>query len=77
MSQKNLLLLVSFFIKKYFFIKFAIKTVYTLPKTYNVTLSTTFVTILFCTNMLTIYSIYTTYNTETTTTLLPIQCKHY
>ena len=50
---------------------------YTLLRTYNVTSSTTFVTFLFCTNMLTIYSIYTNYNTETTTTLLAIQHEHY
>ena len=37
-----------------------IKTVYTLLRTYNVTSSTTFLTFLFCTDMLTIYRIYTT-----------------
>ena len=57
--------------------QFTINTMYTLLRTYNVTSSTTFVTFLFCTNMLTIYSIYTNYNTETTTTLLAIQREHY
>ena len=78
MSQKNLLLLVFFFKKKRFFNKFAINTVYTLPRTYNITSNTTFVTFLFFLyNMLTIYSIYTTYNTETTTRLLAMQREHY
>ena len=35
------------FQEKTFFIKFAINTVYTLPRTYNITLSTTFITFLF------------------------------
>ena len=70
MFQKNFLLLL-LFSRKPFFIKkkiaqFAINTVYTLPRTYNITSSTTLVTFIF------LYK--HAYNTETTTALLAIHC---
>ena len=82
MSQKNLLLLLVFvFQKKLFFIKFAINTVYTLPRTYNITSSTTFIIFLFSVKtclQFTAFALLTTpkirlhysqYNIDTTSTI--------